>query len=1302
MKWHRFTAPRRPEARCHPALETLESRWLPSLTDYVNPFVGTSGSGWLAGDTFPGADRPFGMLQWSPDTPSNIPGGYRYADNVIKGFSLDHFSGRGITYLEDIPLMPVPGAVTQSPVANPNAFRSTFSHANETASPGYYAVTLDSGASVELTTTLRTGIGRFSFDTGTNTNSIILNVGGSVNGDSDGAVTVNGNEVTGWAQTTIGGSSARYVVYFTAQFDQPITAYGTWTGTTLQPGSTGANGGQSGAYLTFDTSKNPLVTVKTAISFVSIANARQNLQAENPGWDFDSVAQAARDDWENHLGVIQVDGPSEIDKRVFYTALYHTMFHPNVFDDVNGQYLGFDGAVHTVAPGHHQYENIPGWDQYRSESQLLAFLEPDVMSDVVRSYINDAAQGGGGLPRWEQTNRNSDGMVGDGPPIIIANAYAFGAADFDTASALTAMIKNAGVPGTLSDGQTVRTNLSEYITNGYIGQDHNGASASYTLEYASSDFALSQYALSLGDTADAQTFLYHAQSWQNLFNPATGYLTPRNSDGTFITIDPTSNTGFTEGSQAQYTWLVPFDQRGLFDAMGGNAATVGRLDTFFTRLNDQPNSIYAFMGNEPCEETPWTYDFAGAPWRTQDVVRRIQTELFTTLPDGIPGNDDAGSLSSWYVWSALGLYPDIPGVGGFVIGSPLFSSITVNLEGGQTVQIDAPNAADGNPYVQDMQINGVPNTSLWLPVSVLLNQAATTLTFDLDSKPNTAWGSDPADAPPSWDDSSIVPRAPVNLAATAGDGLVTLSWAASAGAAYYNIYRGTSPGGEDATPIATGVTATAFTDTGLPDDGTTFYYVVTAANGFGESGPSNEAAATPDGSAPFSLHINFSDNLGQVPLGYINDVGQAFANRGNGFRFGWNQDNADNARDRDDPRAPDERYDSFIHMQKPSDPDASWRIALPNGTYTVHLVSGDITDVFDASFAIDVQGILALRGTPTPANKFFEGTVTVAVTDGFLTVGNDPLGMNNKIDFIDITQVAAAGVDFGGGFADAAGLALNGAAAVNDGRLRLTDGGAREAGSAFVATPLEVQAFTTHFTFQLTDPRADGFTFTLQGVDPTALGKWGAGLGYKGIGRSVAVKFGLHNGRAGGRDSTGLYLDGAFPGAKGAVDLRGSGIDLHSGDVFDVAMIYDGTTLAVTITDTATGATASQSYAVDIPAAVGGPLAYVGFTAGTGARSTIQEILSWTFDPAGGAGGAPVGRAARKILDAALAHQGVPLTALPNEDGPAFTPVGWMARLSAWPDGSPIRPASPSHHVPHAAPVSRGLVPLENESETDA
>jgi predicted alpha-1,2-mannosidase len=1212
---------RRPSRRrraARPALEPLESRCLPSLVDYVNPFIGTAptgnnyGFGYDTGDVYPGADRPFGMLQWGPDTTSNIPGGYWYPDNTIKGFSLDHFSGRGCTYVEDVPLMPVPGAVTQSPRANPAAFRSTFSHANESASPGYYAVTLNSGVTVELTTTLRTGIGQLTFNTGSNTNSVLVNIGGSVNGVSDGAVSVSGSEVSGWAQTTIGCGSGQYKVYFTAQFDRPFAASGTWTGNTLHPGTASATGGQAGAYVTFDTTTNPVVRVRTAISFVSVANARLNLQAENPGWDLAAVRQAARTDWEGRLGLIQVDGPSQADKQVFYTALYHTMFHPNVFDDVNGQYLGFDNAVHTVATGHHQYANIPGWDQYRSESQLLALLVPDVTSDIVRSYLNDAAQGGPGLPRWEQMNHNSDGMVGDGPLPYIANAYAFGARDFDTAAALTAMLANAGTPGTTSDGQTVRTNLSEYLARGYIGQDHLGDSASYTLEYETADFALSRFAQALGDATTAQTYLSHALFWRNLFNASTGYITPRNSNGTFLTTSPASSTGFTEGTQAQYTWMVPFDLRGLLGAMGGNAAAVSRLDTFFTQLNGGPNSRYAYMGNEPSEETAWTYDFAGAPWRAQDVVRRIQTQLFTTQTNGLPGNDDAGALSSWYVFSALGLYPDLPGVGGFVLGSPLFQTITLNLPGGHTVQINAPNAADANPYVQSMTLNGVANTHLWLTADTFLTNPTTTLSFDLGSAPNTNWGSAPADAPPSFD-SAGAPVAPLHLAATAGNGLATLSWAASPGATSYNVYRGTTPNGEGAIPLVAGLTATAFTDTGLTN-GTAYYYLVTAVNADGESGASNEGAAVPLASGAFRVSINFSNNTVEVPTGYVNDVGLAFGDRGNGFRFGWNQDTTADARDRNNPAAPDERYDSFIHMQKPDNPNASWQIALPNGAYAVHLVAGDIDNNFDAAYAIAVQGALAVSGTPTSANKFFEGTLSVLVTGGLLTVSNAPGSMNNKIDYIDISQVSEDGVNLADGFAGAAGLQLNGGAALSGTRLRLTDGGTNEARSAFTGAPVNVQVFTTDFRFQLTNPNADGLTFTLQGVGPTALGAPGGALGYQGVARSVAVKFDLYDNAGEGPDSTGLYVNGASPTVP-AIDLRGSGIDLHSGHVFFVHLAYDGTTLTETITDALTGAAATEAYALDIPAAIGGPTAFVGFTAGTGTLTSTQDVLDWAYTP---------------------------------------------------------------------------------------
>jgi beta-glucanase (GH16 family) len=453
--------------------------------------------------------------------------------------------------------------------------------------------------------------------------------------------------------------------------------------------------------------------------------------------------------------------------------------------------------------------------------------------------------------------------------------------------------------------------------------------------------------------------------------------------------------------------------------------------------------------------------------------------------------------------------------------------------------------------------------------------------------------------------------APRNLTATAGDGLVTLSWTASRGAASYNIYRGTAPGGEDSTPIATGVTATAFTDTGLTD-GTAYFYLVTAVSAGQESMPSSEGTATPLATAGFGIHINFTNNMNEVPSGYINDIGLLYGERGNGFRFGWNRDNRANARDRDDPTAPDERYDSFTHMQKPGNPNAWWRIALPNGVYAVHVVAGDAS-AFDSVFAINVQAVPAVRGTLTSSNRFVEGTVTVSVSNGLLTVSNASGAVNNKIAFLDITQVSMAGIDFSGGFAGAAGLALNDGAAVSGTRLRLTDGQTWESRGAFWVAPVDVQTFTTDFRFQLTNPSADGFTFTIQGVSPTVVGGAGGGLGYAGIPRSVAIKFDLYDNAGEGPNSTGLYVNGAMPTGAGSVDLLGAGIDLHSGHVFATHISYDGSTLSVTITDETTGVSATQSYAIDIPGIMGGPLGYVGFTAGTGGQTATQDILSWTY-----------------------------------------------------------------------------------------
>lgn len=720
----------------------------PELTDYVNPFIGTApGGGHFgftgdSGDVFPGATYPAGMMQWSPDTTSNIPGGYSYPDSTIKGFSLTHFSGRGCTVYQDIPFMPYVGSLTVSPAAGSSLYQSTFSHSSEYAHPGYYRVHLDTpNVGVELSVTQHSGIGRFTYPA-SRAATMLINAGGSINGNSNGSVTIipGSSEVTGFDTSTVGCGSNHYTLYFAAQFDRSFTNYGIWNKGAVSPGSTTGEGAHSGAFLTFDTTTNAVVQVNVGISFVSIANAQANLTAEQSGFNFTSVRQHADATWNSRLGSIVVQGGSSAEKTTFYTALYHALIHPNVFSDDNRQYIGFDGKVHTLAPSQHaQYENIAGWDQYRSLFPLLATLFPSEASDIAQSLVNDAQQGDGHLPRWEQANADSHGMNGDDGSVIVAEAYAFGARNFDTAGALAAMLH----------GQAkIRNDFNDYLKYGYVTANSTGHSVALTQEYTIDDFASAQFARSLGDMHDYSLLSQRANNWQNLFNMETGYMQPRKSDGRWAAnFSPTSDSGFQEGSAAQYSWMEQFNLRGLFDKMGGNGAVVSRLDTFFTRLNDGPHSAFAFMGNEPSFEIPWEYDFAGAPSHTQEVVRRIQLSLFKDTPSGLAGNDDGGAMSSWYIFSAIGLYPEITGVGGFVIGSPLFTSVTLHLTGNHTLQIYAPSASDENSYVQSLQLNGYATSSLWLPWTTI--QHGATLDFALGNSP-TSWGSSAIDAPPSY------------------------------------------------------------------------------------------------------------------------------------------------------------------------------------------------------------------------------------------------------------------------------------------------------------------------------------------------------------------------------------------------------------------------------------------------------------------------------------------------------------------------------------------------------------------------
>ncbi|HVA03990.1 MAG TPA: GH92 family glycosyl hydrolase [Acidimicrobiales bacterium] len=747
----------------------------------VDTFVGTGVGGSSVGsiDTFPGADMPFGMLQWSPDTfPDRTSGGgYAFKDSAITGFSLTHMSGPGCPVYGDIPILPTVGPVG----SNPAATTAAFSHASEVASPGNYAVTVGRPAvRVELAVTTRAGLGRLRFP-GTAPANVLFKVADSAAGSARSAVTVVGaNEVDGSVVSgNFCGTSADYHLYFAARFQRDFRAFGTWHAKTVTPRSRRSTKAGTGAYVTFPASTRD-VEVQVGVSFVSVADARLNIGAEHPGWDIDALRQRDTATWNELLGRVQVTGGTAPDERTFYSELYHSMLHPNVFDDANGDYIGFDDKVH-VADGYTQYANFSLWDVYRSEVQLLALVVPQRTSDMVRSLLADAAQGGG-LPKLPAANFESAQLNGDSADAFIASAYAFGARDFDTAGALAAMVKGATDPEVENGGHLERQDLAQYLAKGYVRADTLDLTsltytvgASETLEYAIDDSAIAQLALALGDTAVARTFSTRAQSWQNLVNPATDFLGGRRADGTFppgpafqrSSLPGIGQVGFEEGNAIQYTWSVPQNLRGLFDALGGNAAVVAKLNRFFTHLNAGRKQPYDWAGDEPSLGIPWEYDYAGAPFRTQDVVRRIATTLYGPTPDGEPGNDDLGAMSSWYVWAAMGLYPETPGRGELVLASPLFPHITLTLGDGHAIVIDAPGASPATPYVQGLEVAGLtstdaacgsvpsalaagpaPYTCPWLPATV--SETGARLDVALGEAPDRSWGSASTEAPPSF------------------------------------------------------------------------------------------------------------------------------------------------------------------------------------------------------------------------------------------------------------------------------------------------------------------------------------------------------------------------------------------------------------------------------------------------------------------------------------------------------------------------------------------------------------------------
>jgi hypothetical protein len=586
----------------------------------------------------------------------------------------------------------------------------------------------------------------------------------------------------------------------------------------------------SGAYVGFDSST---VTLRVGISYVSVDNARKNLAAENPqGTSFEQIRDGAYDAWRDQLRRIRIGGGTRDEQTTFYTALYHALLHPNVFSDVNGQYRGFDRQVHRVRdPQRTQYATFSGWDVYRSQIPLLALLEPEIAADVAQSLYNQASQNDGVWDRWTHTTGATHVMAGDPSAIAVSEIYAFGGRGFDAYGALRSLVTAATEPTALDLSRTgcpvlcpgQRPSLDKYQRLHYVPRISNSwGGAGETLEDAAADFAVAQFAGRLGESGTSRRFLARSQYWENLFNVGNGgYVQNREEDGTWPGLDPASSTGFAEGSSAQYTWMVAHNQAGLFEAMGGRDRAVKRLYDFFHNADGswaltRAGGLHADLANEPSIKTMWLYNFLGEPHKTQEVVRQVMTTLWSNSPGGIPGNDDLGEMSAWYVWAALGTHPYTPSRAELVLAAPLFPQARIDLDGRGDITISAPAAATDVPYIKDLTVDGRASDKPWLPESFIGRGGH--LDFTLTDTPNPAWGSDPADEPPSWRDGEPGYQAIVTSQVTAppGDrsGPVTVDAQRITGGFGGLDYRTSAPEGLTVTPAAGHVDVDSTTGTG--------------------------------------------------------------------------------------------------------------------------------------------------------------------------------------------------------------------------------------------------------------------------------------------------------------------------------------------------------------------------------------------------------------------------------------------------------------------------------------------------------
>ncbi len=662
-------------------------------------------------------------------------------------------------------------------------YESAYSHSEEEASPGYYAVDLkDYGIRAEMTTTERVGFHRYTFPDSQEAH-FIIDVTHSLTLDRDAYVKiVNDHQIEGYVTGDMEGNHSRPLTcYFFAEFSKPFVSSGVWNGDSINHTINTMSGKEGvGAFVNFTTQKDEQVMIKVGISFVSTTGAKKNLETEIPHWDFDEIRTQAQNTWNEKLNKIKVKGGSESQKITFYTSLYHSLMFPRTFSDVDGSYFShFDNTVHRNQSGPY-YVDFSLWDTYRAQHPLLAYLEPERQNGMINTFLNMYDQGGR-LPLFvSYKNYYMKVMIGDHATSVIVDSYMKGIRDFDIEKAYEAMRKNAMLPG---EKASSRTGLTDYINLGYAPADKVRESVSVTLENAYDDWCLSEIAKDLGKIDDYEIFRKRAKYYENLYDESTGLMRPKMVDGSWLPMcddspniirknghpfyscfDPlwvgvSPNRHFTESNAWQYFWHVPYDVQGLIDLVGGREKFVSKLDTLFTMTPDETGPAYAPLyskigqyvhGNEPVHHVGYLYNYAGAPWKTQQRVHQIMEEKYIAAPDGLCGNDDMGQMSAWYLFSAMGFYPVAPGQNIFVIGTPLFEEASLDLGEfyhGQKFTIKAEGVSADNYYIQSATLNGENYSKTWIHHDDIIKGGE--LIFKMGPKPNKQWGSKPEDAPPS-------------------------------------------------------------------------------------------------------------------------------------------------------------------------------------------------------------------------------------------------------------------------------------------------------------------------------------------------------------------------------------------------------------------------------------------------------------------------------------------------------------------------------------------------------------------------